>query len=224
MALASDRDTYVYRKGVTPNTVSEISSKTRIYATPASDSDNASGVKKQIGVVAQFDPSESRSIEPIRGIGFGDQIAELVPGVTEPMSLSVVRTAQYLASIYQVFGYKGGIDGLVRSLKHHRWPFDIIKESIFSQYVSDNYTGSNTGSPATADGTDPESTMQAISTTFEGCWFSEWSTSYTSDTSLVQENCTMMVSDVYSSDAGWGAAIESPDTGNSAASARITGT
>ena len=221
MALTSDRDTYVYRKGVTPNTVSEISSKTRIYATAAGSADKAP--KVQVGVVAQFDPSESRSVEPIRGIGFGDQIAELIPGVTEPMSLSVVRTAQYLAGIYQVFGYKGGIDGIVRSLKHHRWPFDIVKESIFSQVVSENMDSSKTeytGTPIAETGVDPEAAFQALSTTFEACWFSEWSTSYTSDTALVQENCTMMVSDVYESTAGYAGVITNPDTGNAFNSAR----
>ena len=96
-----DRDTYVHRLGVTPETASVISSKNKIYATPA---DDQNGELFQIGVVASFDPSETRAVEPVRGIGFGDHVAELVPGVTDPMTLAVTRTAQYLSMVYQVFG------------------------------------------------------------------------------------------------------------------------
>jgi hypothetical protein len=220
-------DNYVYRKGVTPNTLSEISSKTRIFA--ASASETTAGSRTQVGVISQFDPTESRNIETVRGIGFGDMVAELVPGVTEPMSISVTRTAQYLSGIYQVFGYKGGIDGLVRSLKHHRWPFDVVKETIFSELVT-AATSDVAGAPGTKDqissGTpNPEvdlsgAAYKAINTMFEACWFQDWNTSYTSDSALVQENCTMMVSDVYDLDGTWQGVISAPNTGNSGNSAR----
>lgn len=232
-AYTNDRATYAYRKGVSPNTLSEISSKTKIFATAATGTDN--GVHNQIGVISQFDPSETRNIETVRGIGFGDMVAELVPGVTEPMSLSVTRTAQYLAGIYQVFGYKGGIDGLVRSLKHHRWPFDIHKETVFSSLVASTSrkpTESNEQlkSPtAAADGAailpaskseEQAESQQALLTIFEGCWIQDWNTSYTSDSALVQENCTMMVSDVYDGSGTWSSILSNPATGNAGNSAR----
>src|SRR5512135_483596 len=134
--MARDTDSYIFRKGVTPNTLSVISSKNRIFAF------NSTGKQVQIGVIATFDPSEARTIEAIRGIGFGDQIAELVPGVTDPMTISVTRTALYLANIFQVFGYKAGMDGIARSLKHHRWPFDIRQEQVFSALAAQNTDGS----------------------------------------------------------------------------------
>lgn len=221
MALRSDQDTYVVRKGVSPNTVSEISSKTKIFATPAgSDSQGIEG-RIQVGVISQFDPQESRSIEPIRGIGYGDQIAELIPGVTEPMTLSITRTAQYLANVYQVFGYKGGIDGLVRSLKHHRWPFDVEKETVFSEVVSEKMGDTSN----TVDREDGGVDFQALTTLFEGCWFQDWNTSYTSDSALVTENCSMMVSDVYDGQVGHtgsGARNRYFDNGNKQNSVRTT--
>lgn len=219
MPLNSDLDsTYVHRKGVSPNTLTVISQKVKMWAVPSKDGATA---PKQVGVMASFDPSESRSVETIRGVGFGDQIAELVPGPTDAISLSVNRAAQYLQNIYQVFGYKGGVDGLVRSLKHHRWPFDIRQEIVFSEVVSENLDDSlkaTAGVQTPADSA--ESAFQALITLYEGCWFSDWGTSFAADTALVQENCTIMVSDV--SD-GQNLVLSDPtvDTGNSYVSARM---
>jgi hypothetical protein len=221
MSIQNDQSTYVVRKGVSPNTFSEISSKTKIFAKPTvvgMDADSNASDMVQVGVIASFDPNESRSIEPIRGIGYGDQIAELIPGVTEPVTISIVRTAQYLSNVYQAFGYKGGVAGLVRSLKHHRWPFDIKKETVFSEVVSDQaddvlITGTATGVE------DPA--LKALVTIYEGCWFQDWSSSYASDTALVQENCSMMVSDVYAETAEE-IGNDRVDTGNKMTSLRFT--
>jgi hypothetical protein len=193
MANARDRDTYVHRKGVTPETASVISSKNRIYAVPA---DGEASTIYQIGVVATFDPSETRTIEPVRGIGFGDHVAELVPGVTEPLTMAVTRTAQYLSMIYQVFGYKGGIDGLVRSLRHHRWPFDIVQEIIMSNLpdVVDQATAASSGSPSPVSSL--SDTYKAIMTYYQGCWISDYSVSYAADAALVQESVTINVTDI----------------------------
>ena len=189
-----DYDSYIFRKGVSPNTLSVISSKNRIFAV------NAVGDLKQIGVIATFDPSEARTIEPIRGIGFGDHIAELVPGVTDPMTISVTRSALYVSNIYQIFGYKSGIDGLVRSLRHHRWPFDIRQEVVFSRLAYEN-TGlkenlADVTELASEDQTD--GAVQALVTIYEACWISDYSISYASDTALVQETVTINVSDILS--------------------------
>jgi len=194
-----DYDSYIFRKGISPNTLSVISSKNRIFAV------NAAGLFKQIGVVATFDPSEARTIEPIRGIGFGDHIAELVPGVTDPMTISVTRSALYVSNIYQVFGYKSGIDGLVRSLRHHRWPFDIRQEVVFSRLAIDN-TGlkDNLGDvdldvdEQSGLEDNPSGQLQALITVYEACWISDYSVSYASDTALVQETVTINVSDILS--------------------------
>jgi hypothetical protein len=189
-----DRDSYIFRKGVSPNTLSVISSKNRIFAV------NAEGIGLiQIGVIATFDPSEARTIEPIRGIGFGDHIAELVPGVTDPMTISVTRSALYTSNIYQVFGYKSGVDGIVRSLRHHRWPFDIRQEVIFSKLAgrsSLNPTELQTIAPDVIG--DDEGITGALLTIYEACWISDYSVSYASDTAIVQETVTINVSDILS--------------------------
>jgi hypothetical protein len=197
-----DSDSYIFRKGVTPNTLSVISSKNRVFAY------DAQGQRKQIGVIATFDPSEARTIEPVRGIGFGDHIAELVPGVTDPMTISVTRTALYMMNIMQVFGYKAGIDGITRSLKHHRWPFDIYQEIIFSQ-VAKNLVGNSIptgGAPGskvtntfgTDKGPGNADAQDAIGllTIYEACWMSDYSVSFASDTAIVQETVTINVSDI----------------------------
>lgn len=197
-----DYDSYIFRRGVSPNTLSVISSKNRIYAPRAED-----GARTQVGVIATFDPSESRTIEPIRGIGFGDHIAELVPGVTDPMTISVTRSALYLSNIYQVFGYKAGVDGVVRSLKHHRWPFDIEQEVVFSALANEQYgnTANTLSDLGTLEAPGPESKIadaeeyaQALLTIYEACWMADYSVSFASDTALVQESVTIHVSDILS--------------------------
>jgi len=201
--MARDKDSYVFRKGVTPNTLSVISSKNRIFATAAN------GENTQIGVVSSFDPSESRSVEPIRGIGFGDQIAELVPNVTDPMTISVVRTALYLSNIYQVLGYKAGMDGIARSLKHHRWPFDIRQELVFSS-IAARYAGSGPAeflrpvdNKEGADEYTDDASKYAILTLYEACWLSDYSVSYAADTAMVQETVTITVSDIMAFDGAY---------------------
>lgn len=197
----ADRDSYIFRKGVSPNTLSVISSKNRIFAF------NSQGERTQIGVVATFDPSEARTIEPVRGIGFGDHIAELVPGVTDPMSISVTRTALYINNIYQVFGYLSGIDGIVRSLRHHRWPFDINQEIVFSSLAVNKMDKSNAGGVLGVNLPDPtpfneaatDEALQGLLTVYEACWISDYSVSYASDTALVQETVTINVSDILAS-------------------------
>ena len=211
-----DRDTYVHRKGVTPETASVISSKNRIYATPA---DGDSSTIFQIGVVATFDPSETRTIEPVRGIGFGDHVAELVPGVTEPMTLAVTRTAQYLSMVYQVFGYKGGVDGLVRSLRHHKWPFDITQELILSA-LPDVAAGAKDDA-TTVTSTEIDSVYRAVMTYYQGCWIADYSVSYAADAALVQESVTINVTDILA-DTGT-AYIESSPLFNQNARSRIVG-
>jgi hypothetical protein len=120
----------LYKYNSSPNTRAAVSQKVRIL-TPAYGGD--AGLLYQIGVVSSFSAgSSARGADPIRGIGFGDQIAELVPGVTDPVSLSMERTLLYLSNGHQAMGYAGGIDGPVRTLQHHRWPFDVEQQLVFS--------------------------------------------------------------------------------------------
>lgn len=195
---------YVYRKGMSPETRTVISTKNKIYAKAAKQTNFA-----QIGVVASFEPSDSRNVEAIRGIGYGDQIAELVPNASEPISISVTRSALYLSLLMQTFGYNAGVDGLVRALKHHRWPFDIKQEIVFSE-ISSREVGSAPGSVSSTEGN-----LRALITLYEGCWMTQYSWSYSSDTSLVQENCDISCSDILDNKSNYETYIApGQDTGN----------
>lgn len=195
---------YVYRKGMSPETRTVISTKNKIYAKAAKQTNFA-----QIGVVASFEPSDSRSVEAIRGIGYGDQIAELIPGVSEPISISVTRSALYLSLLMQTFGYNAGVDGLVRALKHHRWPFDIKQEIVFSEIASKEVNGAPGSVTAT------EGNLRALITLYEGCWMTSYSWSYSSDTSLVQENCDISCSDILDNKSNYETYVQpGVDTGN----------
>ena len=58
-------DSYIYREGTTPNTRVAIASKVKIYSFAFGQPGHT-----QIGVIGTFDPSDSRSADPVRGIGF----------------------------------------------------------------------------------------------------------------------------------------------------------
>jgi hypothetical protein len=192
----------LYRQGTSAQTESVISSRFKIFT-------NAVGVGKfvKLGVTSSFGISESKNIEAIRGLGFGDQVAELVPGVTEPMRLQVTRTCLYLANIMQMMGYKAGVSGAVRSLKHHKWPFDIRTELVFSQIASEdqnlaqggNYlppvaTINNEGGINNLGNTTP---LYCVATVFEGCWMNDISQTYAIETAAVNEECSITVTDVF---------------------------
>lgn len=189
-------DGYLYRNGTTPQTKSVISARFKIFS-------SAVGVGRAIrmGVCSAFNISESRQIDAVRGLGYGDTIAELVPGVTQPMELSITRTALYLANIMQVLGYKSGVSGAVRSLKHHRWPFDIRTEIVLPDLVNDDSSASglpmaniaseggfnNLGNPG----------LRALVTIYEGCWMNNYSTAFQVEQAAVTEDVGVTVHDVY---------------------------
>ena len=186
---------YLYRMGTAPNTRAAVSQKNKIYGYAT----NAQGFQ-QLGVISEFGFDESRTIDPVRGVGFGDQIAELVPGVTEPMTLTLNKTLLYTVNVFQIVGYKGGIDGLVRSLRHHRWPFDIKQELVISELaVLQDPNGTSvqatvTTGPTTAD--NPIVTPRALLTFYEGCWFNTYNASFTSDSAIVAETSSVTVTDI----------------------------
>jgi hypothetical protein len=181
-------DTYIYRKGSSPNTRVAISQKNRVFSKPFS---NGAPTEKQVGVLSTFDYSESRSIDPVRGVGFGDKIQELVPSVTEPTTLTLNRTLLYTAGIAQELGYRGGVDGLVRSLRHHKWPFDIRSELVFSELVTNKDVGAILVQTQATD--DPNF---ALVTYFEACWLNSISASFPSDSAIVVEDASATATEV----------------------------
>jgi hypothetical protein len=146
-----------------------------------------------------FSVSESRAVDPIRGVGFGDQIAEQVPSATEPVSISVERTMLYLANAYQAFGYHGGIDGMVRSLKHHRWPFDIKQEIVFSELVNAEFPTTAHEGPATlpfASSYGAAAGIFALVTIYEACWINDYSADFPAEGTAVAESVSITCSDI----------------------------
>jgi hypothetical protein len=205
---ALDTSNYIYRTGTSPNTRAAVSQKNKVFGYAYGKS-----AFQQIGVVSEFGHDESRSIEPVRGVGYGDQVAELVPGVTEPMTLTLNKTLLYAVNLFQVVGYAGGVSGLVRSLKHHRWPFDIRQELVFSEIIGglDNIVGEAATVPTDPGSTGPQlGTAQALFTFFEGCWLNSYSASYTSDAAIVAENGSVTVTDIIDGKSQYG---EWSDTG-----------
>lgn len=194
--MSSFQDSYLYRQGASAQTKTVVSSRFKIFS-------HAVGVGKfvKMGVTSSFNISESRTVEAIRGLGYGDQIAELVPGVTQPMSITVTRTALYLANIMQMFGYKAGVSGLVRSLKHHKWPFDIKTEIVFSELASE---AKDTSQALVADVPSEgglnnlgNAGLYAVVTVYEGCWMESYTSNFQVEQAAVTEDATISVSDVF---------------------------
>ena len=185
----------IYRQGTSAQTESVVSSRFKIYAPSV-----GLGPFIKLGVCSSFQQSESKNVETVRGLGYGDQVAELVPGVTEPMRLQVTRTMLYLANIMQMLGYKAGVSGGVRSLKHHKWPFDIRTEILFSELVNtDPGVDEATVAPIPAEGGlnnlgNPG--LLCVATLFEGCWMNDYSVDYAIETAAVAENCSITCTDI----------------------------
>lgn len=198
-----DNDSYIYRRGTTPNTRVVVSQKNKIYSVSY---DNAAF--SQIGLCSSFSVSQSRSVEAVRGIGYGDQVAELVPGLTDPISLSIERQLMYLSNAHQVFGYSGGVDGIVRSLKHHQWPFDIKHELVFSRIATEE-----NNSPHIVPSSD--GVNEALITFFEACWLNDYSYDFSADGAQVAESVSATVSDITDGTSTYGeAASDAESYGN----------
>jgi len=195
---------YIYRRGTTPNTRVAVSQKNKVYSIAAGQS-----AFEQVGVMSSFGINESRAVDEVRGLGYGDQVAELVPGVTGSQTISVNRTLLYLSNLHQVFGYKGGIDGLVRSLKHHQWPFDIKQEMVFSRIATNQAAGPKFVAQA-SDGVN-----EALLTFFEACWMESYNHSYSSDSAMIAEDIGIKVTDVLDGTSAYGdLAADAQSTGN----------
>lgn len=226
---------FIYNYGTSPNTRVAITQKIRLLA-PAYGS--TTNTLSQLGVVSSFNPSESKTINPIRGIGFGDQIAEMVPSVTEPTGGSVERACLYLANLWQATGYASGTDGPVRSLRHHRWPFDMEQQVVLSSLADQDLLAANVGVdnsngnfgsgvrqvqyPSTGGGiTSPNNAVapyagtpqghSSIVTIYEACWWESWSSTYSVDTAQIMESGDLKATDVHDFSSRYGEFIP---TGN----------
>ena len=214
----------LYKFNASPNTRAVVSQKCRVL-TPAYGSTD--GLLYQIGVVASFSISgSSRSAEPYRGVGFGDQIAELVPGVSDPHEASFTRTLLYLSNAHQAFGYAGGVDGPVRTLQQHRWPFDIEQQLVFStiadteapatgvdglvdvDFTSQNASQGVGSSGALQEGVEIDANgapgaagsqkHKALITYCEGCWITAMDHGEMSaDGGIIQQSVTAQITDVH---------------------------
>lgn len=188
---------YVYRYGTAPNTALVNTLKVKLFS--FDNEEGGSPVMVQIGVLQEWTPSDTRANTAVRSIGYGDQIAEINPGVTE-LTGSASVMALYSRNIMQVFGYVAGVSGLVRSLKHHRWPFDIREEIVLPLFVKNSVTEAGDSQPG-SDGDSflvPEaSKSRSIVTYYEGCWMNDYNRSYTIGDVSVTESSSVMVTDVY---------------------------
>jgi len=208
---------YLYDYGTSPNTRTAVSQKVRVL-TPTYGTGDDSGVMTQMGVLSNFAPSISRTVDELRGIGFGDQVAELVPSITAAPTGNMERALLYLCNLWQATGYAGGIDGPVRSLSHHRWPFDIEQQMVFSTLADMDLGKANigeNGATGTFEGgtkaiTYPDVTVDATSTgypenlghtaiitIYEACWFTSWSATFAKDSGMIMESGDVMISDIH---------------------------
>ena len=204
------KDSYVYREGTTPNTLASISSKNKVYSYPHGNTGF-----HQIGVMSTFNQTQSRDVQEVRGIGYGDQVAELVPGVMASITLDVTRTAIYFAMLQQVFGYAANADGLVRALKHHQWPFDIKQEIVFSELATryaDKVKMDGIRDNVQAAGPNGYGvSYKGVLIFFEACWMNNWSSELSAETTLINEACNITVSDILDGLSEYGEFIKGGD-------------
>jgi hypothetical protein len=110
----------------------------------------------------------------------------------------------------------------VRSLAHHRWPFDIEMQLVFSTLADNDLGVPNRGAdppglPATPTGSGQGTKRvqypnlgltagpypnppghSAIITMYEACWMTSWGVSgYSKDSGQIMETAEVMVSDVH---------------------------
>jgi len=175
------RQAYVYREGVSPNTRLLNPQRVRVFSIDAEDS-----AYQPLGLIQTWNPSDTRAIEPVRGIGFGDQIAELAVGVTD-LSATATVMMMYLRDIQQLFGYKAGSSGLIRSLKHHQWPFDVYETILIPDYIKTQAKG----------GSVDEGGIKIVKTWYEGCWMSDFAKTFDIGATSVTQDMSCQISDVY---------------------------
>jgi len=187
----------LYDMGTTPNTRTAVSQKVRILA-PAYGTSSA---LFQMGVLYNFAPTESRAIDPVRGIGLH-------------MTASVERAMLYLATLWQATGYAAGVDGPVRSLRQHRWPFDIEQQIVFSTLADNDLESAGSGFSGTSGAFNggvkavdfPTVTEisgvssgghTALISLYEACWWQGWNATFNRDTAIITENGDLAITDIH---------------------------
>lgn len=160
----------VYSRGMVPHTCIAMASSVRIFSKNAD-----TGQFAQIGLIQSFRPNDTRRMERARGVGFGDRVAEIVPGTTDTQ-ITVTRMAMYEENILESFGYhtgfnKGGTRGSVRSLSHLKNPFDINEVIVFHARQGDPTLNSLPGGNERLGFFPTEYT----SFWYHDCWPSTWS-------------------------------------------------
>ncbi len=202
---------HIYNYNASPNTRAAISQKVRVLTPVYRKGANNNSVLHQLGVVSSFTYDLSKSADPVRGIGFGDQIAERVPSVQGEVDVSLERTLLYLSNSHQAFGFAGGVDGPVRTLQHHRWPFDMEQQLVFSSIADAEVDGLSADIKGVQDidfsgqkvtGAQAEygdnQSHKAIITYFEACWMiSVTGANVTADSALMSDSISVAVSDIH---------------------------
>ena len=233
-ANGAQGSSHIYDYNSSPNTRAAISQKVRLLSPVYKPGKGHNSLLYQLGVCSSMSADFNRSVEDIRGIGFGDQIAERVPGVSDPVDVSIERTLLYLSNGHQAFGFAGGVDGPVRTLQHHRWPFDIEQQLVFSTIADvespENIVETNkgireidfSGQNVTGAGAfyGPEGQKhKAIITYFEACWMTAISGANPSaDSSLMTQSISAAAQDVHDLFSTYGEFMPSgcdPSTGQS---------
>lgn len=160
----------VYARGWVPHTCIAMASSVRIFS-----KNGTNGNFKQIGLVQSFKPTDTRKMERARGIGFGDRVAEIVPGTTD-VSITVTRMALYEENILESFGYhtaynRGGVQAAVRTLAHTKNPFDINEVLVFHARRGE------AALPGFAGGNERLGFFPQEYTSFwyHDCWINNWS-------------------------------------------------
>jgi len=188
-------NSYIYQYGSTPNTSLLNSQKVKIFAAHPGGADPTAN---QIGLLQSWNPSQSRPTEFVRGIGHGDRVAEQSVGVTD-LTGSLSIAVMYLVNIMQVLGYNAGASGAIRSLKHHRWPFDIKEQIVVPDFIKKDLSYQQ-GTNKTAG----VSNGNLIQTYYEGCWMQDYNITFEIGGSTIMQDCSVNITDVYDPAVGRG--------------------
>jgi hypothetical protein len=90
----------------------------------------------------------------------------------------------------QAFGFKAGASGLIRSLKHHRWPFDVKETIVLPDLITGQ--GEDIGNGIVDVGTD-----RAIVTIYEGCWMTDYSQTFNIGDTSCSMDAGFTITDIY---------------------------
>ncbi|MFA5999365.1 MAG: hypothetical protein WC783_00090 [Candidatus Paceibacterota bacterium] len=180
---------YMYRPGVSPITKSALSTRNKVFSFAAGQG----GKLVQIGQIKRIGFKQTRSVTPTRGIGFGDVINELIPNNMEPITIDFDIFSMYTITLQQVLGYNYGIDGYVRALKHHKFPFDIRNEMVLPAMVA---AGEPTSYLKSSLSTQPTGGPQAVVTVYQGCWLTDYSTESSVDDIIISETGSITVTEI----------------------------